>query len=528
MGTVRGIADIGSGVKNPNMFKARALDVPDEVLEPFLVSDFERVLSGYNRALVPNIEMRKTFGSITLEKEIQAIGDEFHALQTYAKTDREKEALRKAHADAVSDLTVLRDRLLGQVGPRGAEGLQLVRAARLARAYNYVRLLGGQTLSSFADYGRIVSQYGLARTARYTAKFLTSIKANKITRADAQRMGTALEWTLDTRAGTLADIGDELAGSKVEEFAQRATQAFSRVSLMATWNSSLKSITSALEQDAILRLVQGRRISSLNRGKLAVHGIGDEHIERIAAQVRQFADTSDGMLRARTELWTDREAAELVEQAVLRSADTLVLSRGVGDLPVFMDSEVAKTLLQFKSFGMASVNRLLIPMAQGLAHGDLATANGLAVMLSLGAFTYATKEWAAGREPDLSAARLIPEALNWSGVLAYLPDVYDPLVGAPLNLPRLSRYQDRSASESFLGPTVGTFDEVLATASRFTDGTVTQKDLHKLRQLAPLQNLFYLRRAINALEGEAGEALGLEGADRANIIERVTRTEKPQ
>lgn len=500
MGTTRGLADIGGGVKNPAMFKARVLDVPDEVLEPFLVSDFERVMSAYNRAMVPNIELRKTFGSITLERELQEIADEFHVLQTYAKSDVEKEALRQAQASAVADIALLRDRLLGQVGPKGNDSLQLVRLARLARAYNYVRLLGGQTLSSLADYGRIIAQYGLVRTARTTAKFLTSLKANKISRADAQRMGTALEWVLDTRAGTLADIGDELAGSKVEEFAQRATQAFSRITLMAPWNSSLKAITASLEQEAILRLVQGKKISALNRAKLAAHGIGDDMLARIAEQVRQFADDADGMLRARTELWTDREAAQLVEEAVLRSADTLVLSRGVGDLPAFMDREVAKTLLQFKSFGMASVNRLLIPLAQGLAHGDVATANGLAMMLSLGALTYVTKEWSAGREPDLSPERVAAEALNWSGVLGFLPDLYDPLIGAPLNLPRLSRYQDRSASESFLGPTVGTFDEVLNTVGRFTDGSVTDRDIHKLRQLLPLQNLFYLRRAINALE----------------------------
>jgi AMP nucleosidase len=40
---------------------------------------------------------------------------------------------------------------------------------------------------------------------------LTSLKANRIARADAKRLSTAIEWTLDTRGATLADIGDELA-----------------------------------------------------------------------------------------------------------------------------------------------------------------------------------------------------------------------------------------------------------------------------------------------------------------------------
>ncbi len=524
-GTVRGLADVG-GPKNPNMMKARALDVPDEILEPFLVSDFERVMSGYNRAIVPQIELRRSFGSITLENELQGVADEFHVLQTYARTDAEKETLRQAQANALNDLTVLRDRLLGQTGPRGADSLQLVRMQRLARSYNYVRLLGAQTLSSLPDYGRLVAQYGLLRTARVTAKFLTSIRANRLTREDAKRMGTALEWTLDTRAASLADIGDELAGSRLEDVAHRTTQLFTRATLMATWNSSLKAMASALEQESILRAVRKGSLSAIERGKLAAHGIGEQELARIRAQVEQHASDEAGMMRARTELWSDREAASLLEQAVLRSADTIVLTRGHGDLPVFMDRELAKTLFQFKSFGMASVNRLMIPIAQGLAHGDVAAANGLAVMLTLGAATYVAKEYAAGREADTSPERLIPEALNWSGVLGFLPDVYDPLLGAPLHLPRFSRYQDRSISESLSGPTAGTIHTLLNTVSAFTDGSVKQKDLHKLRQILPLQNVFYLRRLVDALEGEAGEAIGAEGSDTASFGERVTRTQK--
>jgi hypothetical protein len=525
-GTVRGMTDIG-GPKNPNSMRARVLDVPDEILEPFLVSDFERVLSGYNRSIVPQIEMRRTFGSTTLDKELQNVEDEFHVQQTYAKSDKVKEVLRKQQANAINDLTLMRDRVLGQTGPRGADSLQLVRAMKLARSYNYVRLLGAQTLSSLSDYGRIVAQYGLVRTARVTAKFLTNIAANKLTREDAKRMGTALEWTMDTRGATLGDIGDELAGSRIEDIAHKGTQLFTRVTLMATWNSSLKAMASALEQEAIIRAVRKGNLSALEKGKLAAHGIGDAELARIRVQVQAFGSSEAGMMRARTELWGDREAASILEQAVLRSADIVVLTRGHGDLPVFMDKELAKTLLQFKSFGMASVNRLMIPIAQGLAHGDIAAANGMAMMLALGAMTYWAKEYAAGRVADLSPERIIPEALNWSGALGFLPDLYDPLLGAPFHLPRFSRFQDRHPLESAMGPTAGTVSSILyETIYGLTDGGISQKDVHSLRKLVPLQNVFYLRRLVNALEGEAGEAVGAEGADTADFADRIIRTQE--
>ena len=49
-------------------------------------------------------------------------------------------------------------------------------------------------------------------------------------------------------------------------------------------------------------------------------------------------------------------------------------------------------MVQFKAFAISSVNRLVIPLAQGLAHRDVMAANGLATMLALGAMTYFVKE----------------------------------------------------------------------------------------------------------------------------------------
>ncbi len=524
LGTARGLADVHNPPL-PGPYKARSLNVPDEVLEPYLVSDFERVMSGYVRAMAPHLEMRKAFGSSTLQAQKDEIMDSSRAAINALKSNAEKEKLRKATAQAIEDLDRMRDRLLGTAGPKGDAGLGFVRAQRLVRAYNYVRLLGSQVLSSMSDYGHVMSRYGLTRTAATTAKFLTNVKANKLTRADAKRMGTALEWTLDTRSDTLAEIGDDLAGSKLEQYAGWAANKFSRATGMSTWNSVMKAMTSALEQDAVIRAL--RKPGGPNKNetiKLAQAGIGQEMYDRIRGQLVKYADDSDGMNRARTDMWDDKEAARVLEDAVVKAADIMVVTRGAGDLPLLMDSEVAKTLMQFKSFGMSAVNRVLIPMAQGLARGDVASANGLMAMLAMGGMTYVVKEIAAGREPDLSPERIIPEALNWSGALAYLPDVYDPLAGL-VHAPRLSRYTNRTPIETLLGPTLGTATEAYQTVAGVTDLGVTQQDLHRVRAMLPLQNLFYLRRIINALEGETGEAIGAEGATPGTFINRVSETE---
>jgi hypothetical protein len=524
LGTARGLADVHNA-PTPGPYKHRSLNVPDDVLEPYLVSDFERVMNGYVRAMAPHLEMRRAFGSSTLQSQKDEILDASRVAINATKDNAAKEKLRKATAAAIEDLDRMRERLLGTAGPKGDAGLGFVKAQRLVRGYNYIRLLGSQALSSMSDYGHVMSRYGLGRTAVMTAKFLTNIKANKLTRADAKRMGTALEWTLDTRSDTLAEIGDELSGSKAEQVRGWMTNTFSRATGMATWNSAMKAMTSALEQDSIIRALRRADGPTKNETiKLAQHGIGADDYERIRQQLVKYGDDSDGLNRARTDMWDDKDAARKVEDAVAKAADIMVVTRGAGDLPLLMDSEIAKTLFQFKSFGMSATNRVLIPMAQGLARGDLASANGLMAMLSMGAMTYITKEIVAGREPDLSPGRVIAESLNWSGALAYLPDFYDPGAGL-VHAPRLSRHSNRTPIETLLGPTLGTATEAYGTVAGITDLGMSQKDIHRVRMMLPLQNLFYLRRVINALEGETGEAIGAEGATRGTFINRVGAVE---
>lgn len=542
LGTVRGVADVG-GAPAPGALKSRVLDVPDTILEPYLVSDFDQVLNGYLRRIVPDLHFREEFGSTTLESEFKELEQAYNRKLAAATSTKETKRLEKEHGEAVQDLTRIRDRLQNKVGPRGNEAMGLVRFGRVLRGYNYVRLLGGQTVSSMSDVGRLVSRYGMGRTTIRLAKFLTNIKANRMIREDAHRMGTAIDWWIDSRSGTLADIGDEVSGGRgvgatIERGMQWTTQNFTRASLMATWNSVIKSVTASLEQDLIARAATGS-VKNFDRAKLASHGITDDYLRIIKDQFEKYGSTEEGLRMMNTAAWDRKDAARLVEEAVLKSADIMSLTKGAGDLPLLMDSEAAKTLLQFKSFGLASVNRMMIPLAQGLAHKDAAAASGLGVMLTLGGMTYVLKEIAAGREPDLTPTRVAAEALNWSGALAYLPDVWDPVSGLapePLRGMRFSRYSDRSPIETLMGPTFGTIGEGYKTLSGITAPSsptdpfpsVSSKDAHQLRKLIPLQNLFYVRRLVNALEGEFSEGIGAEGSTSDTFLNRALETAPPE
>lgn len=536
-GTQRGNADFG-GIVNPKILKARVLDIPDHILEPYLIRNYEDVMHGYHRAAVPAMEMQRRFGNLTLENELKAVDDAYAVKRAGATTSKAAEAIRQEQAETREALIALRDRVLGSPtdSASGMLGSRFVRALAVARAYNYIRLLGKQTLSSLSDYGRLVAHYGLIRTGAATAKFLTNVAANSLVRGDAKDMGHALEWVLDTRAKTLGEIGDAVASTRAEKLAKAATHAYTRLTLMATWNATMKDLGSMLEQQAMHRAIMGDSMSAIDRAKLAQHGFGDVELEQIKGQWLKYGINEHGLNRARTQLWDDQRLANLVETGIGKAVDAVAaLNVGKGDLPILMNNSVARTLFQFKSFGMASVNRLMIPIAQGVAHGDMAAANGLAMMMGLGGMTYYLKAVVGGQMPDLSPTRVTMESLNWSGALGFLPDVYDP-IGGMLHLPRFSKFQDRSISESLAGPTAGTADTFIRGVSQLIPRNpispgnapkhegLTAQQVHQWRMLLPLQNHFATARLFNAAEGEAAHALGAQGATEQTFGERLMET----
>lgn len=491
--------------------KERTLTVPDELLHPFLVNDAEQLMQRYIRSVAPQLELSKKFGEVDMRAQIQAIEDEFTVMEEAATSNKAKEAIRNEKDSVLKDIVGMRDRLTGQIGqPADPESL-LVRGQRLIRDYSYVRLLGSQVFSSAADVGRIITRHGMKKTTAALGKFVTNIAKWKPAREDAKRMAIGLDWTLNTRGQSLGDIG-EFASTRPEQISQAFTNNFSRVTGMATWNSTMKFLTTAIEQDVVLELAEkslrGTEISGKKLSKLAQGGIDQDMLQRIGKEFQTHGER-DGMRRARSELWTDKEAATIFEASMLKAADTVILQKGIGDTPLLMSGELAKTIFQFKGFGMAAVNRLLIPAAQGLAKGDLAMLNGLMVMLALGAARYVAKQWTSDQPIDTKPSTIMREAVDGSGLTAYLVEPYDLAAGLSGGiLPRFSRYTDRAPIESALGPTVGTLSDLYATGQAVTTNGLSESDVHKLRKLAPYQNLFYLRRAINAMEEASADALG--------------------
>jgi len=520
---------IVSGPRGP--LKERLLRIESAKIQDFMELDVERVLHAQVRTMSADVEIAKKFGSVDMAEEIRKLNDEANRKiaqvdgsdLTDAQKQKERQRLDKARKDAIRDVEGIRDRLRGQYAlPSNPDSL-ILRGNRIVRNLNYMRLLGGMTLSAIPDMGKVVFTHGLVSTFRDGfVPMVRNFKNFRVAADEVKMAGTALDMVLDSRTMSIADItGDFGRHSMFERGMQAASSRFGMVSLMAPWNAAMKQFTGIITMTNILKAaerVAAGKPAKADVRKLAAAGINEDLASRIVQQFKANGSVSDGIYLPGGQNWTDRQALEAFRTAVVRDVDRTIVTPGQ-DKPLWMSTELGKTVGQFKSFAVASMQRTVLA---GLQQRDAATLNGALVMMGLGAMTYWAKEAAAGREPSDDPRVWAVNAFDWSGLGGWLMEANNisekatrGRVGlSAITGEQVSRYATRNVTGAFLGPTADAVADIFQVSGSIFAGDTTKSDLRKMRQLVPLQNLWYIRRMLNQVEAATGDALGLPDTRR--------------
>lgn len=532
--------------------KERVLKIESAKIHEFLENDIEQVMRMQLRTMAPDIEIARKFGSVDMAEQIRQINDEANARIARAKTEKERTQLERARKRAVADIEGIRDRLRGTYALPSDPASMVTRINRVARNLNYVRLLGGMTVSAIPDMAKIVFTHGLVSTFRDGfIPLIRSWKAYKAAAEEIKMAGTALDMILDSRTMALADITDDFGRhSKFERGLSALSSKFGVVSLMAPWNAVMKQFAGIVTMTNILRttekLAKGTATKAEIR-KLAAAGIDEKMARRIWLQfaggeekvsgdlipssdprIRRYetkivrhpghGEIHDGVYLAQTENWTDREAIEALRAAVVRDVDRIIVTPGQ-DKPLWMSTELGKTIGQFKSFSVSSMQRTMLA---GIQQRDAATLNGTLLMLALGAATYALKERLADRELSDDPAVWAVNAFDRSGLTGWLMEangISEKLtrgrVGASFFTgEQITRYASRNVTGAFLGPSADAVADIFQISGSIFAGDTTKSDLRRARMLLPMQNLFYARWLFNQVEEATGEGLNLPDTSR--------------
>jgi hypothetical protein len=500
--------------------KERTLNFMDDAeLEDFLENDIEKIADGYSRVMGTDVELQKEFGSLTLEKEIEEVSDEYAKLAKEAKTETQRTKLAKERKETVRDLQAMRDIMRGFYGRSNDPDSLITRGSRISRQVQYLSKLGGITISSIPDLARPIFVHGYGRVFNKGLRNLgTNLKGIKLNVKEAQLAGNVLESVLNTRLATLAELTDPYSsGSKFERVLTNMSNTFSKITGLVHWNDTMKGFSSVITQQRVIedsaKLLSGK-IKPKDRTYLAFLGIDESVARKISKQLEQFSEMEGNLTIANTEKWTDQNAVRAFRNAINLDVDRTIITKTAGDIPLMMNTELGKTVGQFKSFTFAATQQALIA---GLQQGDTAALQGLISILSLGSLVYYLKSKGAGREPDMSPAKLVVEGLDRSGMLGILSEVnnmaekatagrigINALAGGEI----MSRYASRNLIGNIAGPSLGTIQDLTTITSAIGRGEISEGDIRAVRRLTPYQNLFYTRWLFDEMEKNLNQKVG--------------------
>lgn len=481
------------------------------------------------------VRRREARRGVSLEPQIGRIKSEFGAQierlsreaqeatgLTRSRLRRQAAATAKRRDRAVQDVMLIRDRILNVAGVTSDPAHFAFRADRAMRRLNFLRFMGGVTISSIPDLGMPIFVNGLApwyRSMRFVLRDPLHAFARAMDKEELVRMVAALETVggaLATRHQRLGDIWDNAQSvGRVERGLEVASHAFERLSGINYWNAYNKAFASMVASDRILRdsiaIAEGRAISRKSVENLAIAGIDRQRAVAIAEQFRIHGQVEDGLHFGRSQLWKgDVETQRAYQNAVISDVRRTIITPSAGELPTFMSIPIVRLLGQFRSFAFSATDKILV---SGLQRADAAVVTGTMAAVTWGLMTGVLKAQIAGREFPWDKPQIaLFEAVDRSGVLGMVTDVNNivervsrgqiganPFLGADETA---SRYRGRNLFDAVAGPTVGTIEDLLQLpAPLFEAGGLTQTDVRRLRRLLPFQNLFYLRGILDRAFG---------------------------
>jgi len=480
--------------------------VMDEEIRPFLETNIESLAQGYTKILGTDVELKRSFGDLNLEPQLKVIREEYNELRQKAKTDKQREKLVKEEKETVEIITAFKDMLRGNYGiPNNPDNL-ISRSLVLSRNIQYLSKLGGVAVSSIPDMSRHVMIHGYARVFDKGLKnLITNLEGIKLVVNDAKLTGNIWEGVSHQRTSFIADINDPYSGdSLLEKTVSYMSEKFGKLTLLDFWNDYQKSFSSVLTQQRLIENINDfNNIKGKEKRYLAFLGIDSKNYSMIKDQLDKHSFKVKDLHVANLEKWDDANAARLYKNALNTDVDRTIITKGVGDTPLFMNREVGKTIMQFKSFAYAAHQQLTIA---GLQQRDFAAASGILTMITMGMLVYKLKTMGLGKETSDDPKVWLAEGIDRSGIVPIVAeingvaDAFGAGIGTFTGAEPLTRFQSRNKVGSLLGPSFGAAQDAASVSRAVFSGDIQESDIRAVRRNLPYQNIFYLRGLLNEVE----------------------------
>ena len=508
--------------------KERTFRIPDELVEEFLEDDLEVVARRYARTMSAEIELTRKFGRADMKDQLAEIRNEYIDLRksvsgdkklSKAKKEKELNRLDTYERDDIRNLEAFRDMVRGTY--RAEEiASNLGKATRAALTWNYIRLLGGVTLTSFSDVMRPIAVHGVRATMKEgLPQLVKTIRGVSLSVNEAKELGAVTEMVLQSRLAALAELHDPYAiGSPFERLMSNASNIFSKATGLGYWNDTWKGISSVLTQNRVIRNALAGDYSKLDkfeRGYMGFLEIDENMAGRIAKMYNEFGTKDGSALVANTSKWTDDEAARIYAAALNKDVDRTVVTPGVASRPLVARSNPGKLIFQFKSFGLDSHQKILIAGLQERPHRFAEMMVGATAIGMLVAYLKFVERGDMERADNLlkNPGLWISDGLDRTGLLSVPFEVSNTMekLGSPIGIKSgmqelfddpdrgldVSRYASRNKLGAVLGPSAGLFRDLTTIAEQLSKGDLKKSGANALIRQVPGATLPGIRTGLH-------------------------------
>lgn len=513
----------------------RVWDFDDEFLltRGYMEDDINVIMKQYFNSIVPDIEISKVFGDVSMMgirgpgyrpglAEVRLEWDNFINTKAPQSTRPKLRAKLIAQRDSeLRDLEAMRDLLRGTYGLAADPSAALPSGIRTLKNLNNMIFLSG-FLSAAPDMARLIMQNGLVKGFKQSLELFTNQmnrQMMKLSKREAELVGEALDLVIAGRASILGNVDDMVFGLNSIERATSSLNSvyFTFINMMNVWNTGVKSMSSFIGGTKIIELSEKFAKGTISRkdmAKLASGGIDKEMAKRITQQYEKYGlgakAKEDGGFKysrvARSDLWDDRAAAEAFGNALRKDIRITIVTPDKGDVPLWMNDYTLSLLAQFKKFGMAATQAILM---RGLQERDQNFFTGVLFLVGMGAMVDMIRTRAFDR--DYSKKKLgdkIASAIDRSAVIGIFSDVnriievmsnnelgIAPMLGA--KKPYDSTFRQKLGLAGPTGSLLANLHEIMIDVG---SGNYDYTTARAIRRTLPLQNIWYLDSIFDRLE----------------------------
>ena len=326
--------------------------------------------------------------------------------------------------------------------------------------------------------------------------------------------------------GRVDDLG-LLANTRISKgslFREKTNRAISDVSGLNWLTRNQQEMMARVTLQNIVNDALGTTKKSVSKTRYLQLGISDDMFARIEKLLKDPANgivindvkgigkiVDPGSLNKAFDVAADQEAVSALVSGVQKFTESTIQRTYMGDLPIWMSTEMGKLMGQFRTYVLTAWNRQLMPGFQRLANNDFSVVRDWSALMLFGALTYTLQSYlrtlgdSEKREEYLQPFEIAKGAFARAGVSSLIPGAVDT-VGYFFGEQPFSKVRTSGLASGFItgSPTVQGIDLLTRTLKNSNmalfreDYDFSKKTLKDIKRLAPFANVPIISQSLEA------------------------------